>query len=98
MFRSSQVDFTNFHKYQEWVEEQSLNLGQGRQVTIDPNIQEFLQKIVSDDHCLICNQQTASNTNKIIYCDLCQGGFHEACYGVKAPEKQEEKWFCDPCK
>lgn len=93
-----QITFKNFSAHKKWLEDQSLNFNKNRRVEASAEDKELLKFLAEDESCVVCNQPTASTLNKILFCDLCKAGFHEACYGVVAPQKPETKWFCDPCK
>lgn len=48
------------------------------------------------DYCLVCGLEEAGEDNVIIFCDDCNGGFHELCYGVQCDKN--EPWRCDLCQ
>ena len=45
--------------------------------------------------CMCCYLSCYDNLNPIVYCDLCDGGAHQRCYGI---EDIEEPFFCDLCQ
>ena len=56
-----------------------------------------VQEMIHSRSCLICNEIEATEENPILYCDVCQGGFHISCYGLTEPPKSSV-WVCDLCK
>lgn len=48
-----------------------------------------------EDCCVICFQGEFQSTNEIVYCDACDLGFHQQCYGL--PTVPEGDFFCDFC-
>ncbi|KAI5187148.1 hypothetical protein NEHOM01_1964 [Nematocida homosporus] len=47
------------------------------------------------DECNICADQETSNENFLVFCDGCNIGVHQACYGI--PNIPEGNWLCRPC-
>lgn len=94
----TQIDFKNFKQHKVWLETQSQNFNKNKPIEATAQDLEHMRTFTDNEACVICNQPTASNLNKILFCDLCNAGFHEACYGVQAPENMKVKWFCDSCK
>jgi hypothetical protein len=48
-----------------------------------------------DDKCAICGIEESFETNQIVFCEACNVGVHQECYGVaKVPEGD---WFCESC-
>lgn len=49
-----------------------------------------------EDCCVICHQEEFdAQVNEIIYCDRCDLGFHQQCYGV--PKVPDGDFFCEFC-
>lgn len=49
-----------------------------------------------EDCCVICHQEEfEAQVNEIIYCDRCDLGFHQQCYGV--PKVPDGDFFCEFC-
>lgn len=46
--------------------------------------------------CVVCFDGDSTATNEIIYCDGCNVGVHQACYGVQVIPDGD--WFCDRCR
>eukprot|EP00347_Sterkiella_histriomuscorum_P012529 403368225 len=44
--------------------------------------------------CMCCFLSIYDNLNPIVYCDMCDGGVHQRCYGI---EDLDEPFFCDLC-
>ncbi|KAK8080456.1 origin recognition complex subunit 4 [Apiospora hydei] len=48
-----------------------------------------------DEVCVICSKPDSEAPNEILFCEHCDKGFHQKCYGV--PVIPEEDWFCKDC-
>jgi hypothetical protein len=49
-----------------------------------------------EDCCVICHQEEfEAQVNEIVYCDRCDLGFHQQCYGL--PKVPEGDFFCEFC-
>jgi PHD-zinc-finger like domain/Bromodomain/PHD-finger len=46
--------------------------------------------------CSICNDSFSDDTNMIVFCDGCDVGVHQACYGIRCIP--EGMWFCQRCE
>lgn len=44
--------------------------------------------------CHCCYLSDFDLANSIVYCDSCDGGAHQRCYGI---EDMEEAFYCDLC-
>ena len=57
-----------------------------------------LRRQAADDSgvCAICDDGESAPHNKIIYCDSCDVGVHQLCYGVE--NIPEGDYFCIPCR
>ncbi|KAI5180081.1 bromodomain and PHD finger-containing protein 1 [Nematocida sp. AWRm80] len=47
------------------------------------------------DECNICGEEETTNENFLVFCDSCNLGVHQNCYGV--PNIPEGSWLCRPC-
>ncbi|KAI1268237.1 hypothetical protein F5Y18DRAFT_415108 [Xylariaceae sp. FL1019] len=50
---------------------------------------------VDDEVCAICSKPESKPPNEIIFCEVCDSGFHQACYNV--PIIPEGDWICRSC-
>merc|ERR1712216_102421 len=56
----------------------------------------FSGEITGESFCHCCHDDTVYDSDAIIYCDKCDVGVHQSCYGVQ--EIPKGQWFCDPCR
>jgi hypothetical protein len=45
--------------------------------------------------CGCCYLSYYENTNPIVYCELCDSGVHQKCYGI---DDLDEPFYCDLCQ
>ncbi|KAI0401018.1 origin recognition complex subunit 4 C-terminus-domain-containing protein [Xylaria palmicola] len=48
-----------------------------------------------DEVCAICSKPDSEPPNEIIFCEVCDNGFHQKCYNV--PVIPEGDWICRGC-
>jgi origin recognition complex subunit 4 len=48
-----------------------------------------------DEVCVICSKPDSEPPNEIIFCEVCDRGFHQKCYDV--PVIPEGDWICRTC-
>ncbi|KAI0458622.1 origin recognition complex subunit 4 C-terminus-domain-containing protein [Xylaria acuta] len=48
-----------------------------------------------DEVCAICSKPDSEPPNEIIFCEVCDSGFHQKCYNV--PVVPEGDWICRTC-
>ncbi|KAI1168407.1 origin recognition complex subunit 4 C-terminus-domain-containing protein [Nemania serpens] len=48
-----------------------------------------------DEVCTICSKPDSEPPNEIIFCEVCDAGFHQKCYNV--PVIPEGDWICRNC-
>lgn len=48
-----------------------------------------------DEVCAICSKPDSEPPNEIIFCEVCDSGFHQKCYNV--PVIPEGDWICRTC-
>ncbi|KAK7958409.1 origin recognition complex subunit 4 [Apiospora saccharicola] len=53
------------------------------------------QPAEDNEICVICSKPDSEPPNEILFCEHCDKGFHQKCYGV--PVIPEDDWFCKDC-
>ncbi|KAI1433136.1 origin recognition complex subunit 4 C-terminus-domain-containing protein [Xylaria sp. CBS 124048] len=48
-----------------------------------------------DEVCVICSKPDSKPPNEIVFCDVCDDGFHQKCYNI--PVIPEGDWICRTC-
>ena len=49
----------------------------------------------NDTVCAVCFDGESPEDNQIVYCERCDVGLHQSCYGIR--EIPEDDFFCDGC-
>ena len=55
----------------------------------------------NEDTCMVCGYDDYEDTNKILYCEVCDISLHQNCYGLgglKANEVTYLDFVCWSCK
>ncbi|KAF9899678.1 hypothetical protein BX616_002896, partial [Lobosporangium transversale] len=66
----------------------------------DPRVYQHLPPPREDGGCIMCCQTYESPQNKIVLCDNCDRGFHQACYSPPIENKYVDtdlEWTCYAC-
>ncbi|KAI0508777.1 origin recognition complex subunit 4 C-terminus-domain-containing protein [Xylaria bambusicola] len=53
------------------------------------------QEEEDEEVCVICSKPDSEPPNEIIFCEVCDSGFHQKCYNV--PVIPEGDWICRTC-
>ncbi|KAK8010782.1 origin recognition complex subunit 4 [Apiospora arundinis] len=53
------------------------------------------QSAEDNEICVICSKPDSEAPNEILFCEHCDKGFHQKCYGI--PVIPEDDWFCKDC-
>lgn len=53
------------------------------------------QSAEDNEICVICSKPDSEAPNEILFCEHCDKGFHQKCYGVSVIP--EDDWFCKDC-
>lgn len=57
--------------------------------------EEFGIEYDDDVTCDVCGDPDAELDNEIVFCDRCNVGVHQLCYGILA--LPDGPWLCAPC-
>ena len=59
------------------------------------NEEEEKEEDEDEEVCVICSKPDSEPPNEIIFCEVCDSGFHQECYNV--PVIPEGDWICRTC-
>ncbi|KAL5630021.1 hypothetical protein BROUX41_001627 [Berkeleyomyces rouxiae] len=57
--------------------------------------EESAEEPEDDETCQICGQGDSAAPNEILFCDVCDLGYHQKCHGV--PKIPDGDWLCFNC-
>ncbi|KAI3332391.1 hypothetical protein HD806DRAFT_480416 [Xylariaceae sp. AK1471] len=79
------------------AEDASIPLDPDKAVDGQGNNEEYDDDEAEEDEsvCAICSKPDSEPPNEIIFCEVCDRGFHQECYNV--PVIPEGDWICRTC-
>ncbi|KAM3178245.1 hypothetical protein ACTXT7_002954 [Hymenolepis weldensis] len=85
----------NEEKLAEWMLEDVIEAAE--QICHVKMLSEALANGISDESkCDVCRDLSSEDGNEIVFCDKCNIGVHQLCYGIR--KIPEDHWFCKRCE
>ncbi|KAG7259949.1 hypothetical protein CRUP_027015 [Coryphaenoides rupestris] len=90
------LELLNHRRRSQGVSQVSSNLFEFLMDRLEKeSLGERCPPVDEDAVCCICMDGDGADSNVILFCDACDIGVHQECYGV--PYVPEGQWLCRPC-
>ena len=78
-----------------WIGEKALDARRKKRFAASLRPRDVATPEHATEACKVCGLAHSDEQDALLYCDCCDGCFHQKCYHV--PEIPEGDWFCRPC-